>query len=265
MNEPLTERRQGMALVLLAMISLLFPMSVAHAHTEPDLVAIAAGENATLVFRPTHGCGDAATIEVAIRAPVADAVAGSVVGWEEMSTPDGPGHTILTWTGGILPSDTTGEFPMSFRVPDAVGELLVFPAVQICENTEELAWIDGDPEGAYPAPRILILPPGFESAATIDAVPPDAPGRDQLVQIVDVDNPSPTTTSTPTTTTTSTTSTSTTTTPATAPTTSAPAVDTPAATDQTDDDGGTGGVVAGAAVAAIIGAAAVVALRRRSR
>ena len=53
-----------------------------------------------------------------------------------------------------------------------------------------MAWIDGDPEGETPAPRILVLEAGSPSAATIDDVPADAPGRDQLTAIVDVDNPS---------------------------------------------------------------------------
>ena len=49
---------------------------------------------------------------------------------------------------------------------------------------------------------MLVLPAGSEPAATIDDVPLDAPGREQLVAIVDVDNPqaTPTTTSAPTTT-----------------------------------------------------------------
>ena len=67
--------------------------------------------------------------------------------------------------------------------------LLTFPAIQVCENGEELAWISGDPADEYPAPRVLVLPPGSEPAATLDDVPLDAPGRDQLVAVVDVDNP----------------------------------------------------------------------------
>ncbi len=77
--------------------------------------------------------------------------------------------------------------------PDAVGELLTFPAVQTCANGEELPWISGDPADEFPAPRLLILPPGSQPAATIDDVPLDAPGREQLTAVIDVDNPAATT------------------------------------------------------------------------
>jgi hypothetical protein len=127
---------------------------------------------------------------VAVRAPVAGAVAEEVDGWVASSAPDGDAFTVLEWSGGVLPADEHGAFPVEFLVPDTVGELLVFPAVQGCEDGSELAWISGDPADEFPAPRLLILAEGSEPAATLDDVPPDAPGRDQLVAIVDVDNPS---------------------------------------------------------------------------
>lgn len=165
---------------------------VAGAHTEADLVAVPAGSDATVTFKPTHGCGSSPTVEVRIRAEVAGATAGEVDGWTATATPEGD-RTVLAWTGGLLPADATGEFPVEFTVPDSPGTLLLFPAIQICENGDEMAWIDGDPEGDHPAPRLLILPADYEPAGSIDEVPADAPGRDQLVAIVDVDNPSATT------------------------------------------------------------------------
>ncbi|NLD76442.1 MAG: DUF1775 domain-containing protein [Acidimicrobiales bacterium] len=167
-----------------------FPGAAA-AHTESDLVAVAAGDHATLTLKPTHGCEGSPTVEVAIQAPVVGATAVDVDGWTATSTDDAAaGTTVLEWTGGSLPADAEGAFPVEFTVPDTVGELLLFPAVQVCENGQEMAWIDGDPEGETPAPRILVLEAGSPSAATIDDVPADAPGRDQLTAIVDVDNPS---------------------------------------------------------------------------
>jgi Domain of unkown function (DUF1775) len=127
---------------------------------------------------------------------VADAVAEDVDGWQATSTPDGDGKTVLEWSGGSLATDRPGAFPVEFISPDTVGDLLTFPAVQRCENGEELAWISGDPAAEFPAPRLLILAPGSEPAATIDDVPLDAPGRDQLVAIVDVDNPATSVTTT---------------------------------------------------------------------
>lgn len=167
--------------------------AVAHAHTEVDFVAVPATGSTTLTLRPTHGCGDSPTVEVAIQAPVEGATAGEVAGWTATSTADGKGNTVLEWTGGSLPSNEHGAFPVTFTVPDRTGELLVFPAVQTCENGEVLSWIDGDPAAEYPAPRLLVLPAGSEPAASIDEVAPDAPGRNLLESVVDVDNPAATT------------------------------------------------------------------------
>jgi uncharacterized protein YcnI len=181
-------RRPLTALVLLLAFLAARP-DAAGAHTDSSFVAVPAGGSATVVFAPTHGCADSPTVEVSVRAPVEGATAGPVDGWQQTATPDDEGNTILAWTGGVLPTDVTGAFPVTFTAPDTPGELLTFPAVQICENDEELAWIDGDPEGEYPAPRLLILPADVEPAATIADVPADAPGRDQLTAVADVDNP----------------------------------------------------------------------------
>ena len=98
-----------------------------------------------------------------------------VEGWTATATPDGAGNSVLEWTGGVLPADEEGAFPVEFTAPDTPGVLLTFPAIQVCENGEELAWISGDPADEYPAPRVLVLPPGSQPAATIDDVALDAP------------------------------------------------------------------------------------------
>ena len=170
--------------------------SAASAHTEPDHVAVPAGAEATVSLKPAHGCGESPTVAVSIRAPVAGAEAGVVDGWTATATPDDEGRTVLEWTGGTLPADEEGAFPVTFTAPETVGELLTFPSIQRCENGEELAWISGDPADEFPAPRVLVLPPGSAPAATIDDVPADAPGREQLTAVVDIDNPDATTTTT---------------------------------------------------------------------
>jgi uncharacterized protein YcnI len=159
------------------------------AHTASDYVAVPAGSEAIVTLEPTHGCAGSPTVEVRIRAPLADAEAVAVDGWREHSEPDDEGNTILSWTDGALPADETGAFPVAFTVPATVGQLLSFPAIQRCENGDELAWIDGDPAGEFPAPRLLVLRADAEPAETIDDVPDDALGRDQLVEVIDVDNP----------------------------------------------------------------------------
>ncbi len=232
----------------------------AAAHTESDVVAVPAGGAATVTLAPTHGCDASPTVEVSVRAPVAGAAATPVEGWTESSSPDGDG-TILRWTGGVLAADATGAFPVTFTAPGEPGRLLTFPAIQICEDGEELAWISGDPDGDYPAPRLLVLPAGSVPASTVDDVPPDAPGREQLTEIVDIDNPNaepaPSTTSSSTTAPTNTTTSTTANDDA-----AAPADPTPVPTE--DDDGGSSLLVPLVVVAVLAAAGtAYMVLRRK--
>lgn len=172
-------------------------------HTVTDVVAVSSGSEATATFRPTHGCSGSPTLAVSVRTPMAGAVAQPVEGWSETSQPDDEDRTVLTWSDGVLPDDAEGAFPFVFAVPDRVGDLLLFPVIQTCENGQELSWVSGDPDAEYPAVRVLILAADADPAATIDDVPLDAPGRDQLEAVVDSDNPATTTTGATTTTDTS--------------------------------------------------------------
>ena len=244
-------RLLSLVLTTLAVLCVVAPG--ASAHTESDFVAVPAGEQATVKLRPTHGCGESPTVKVSIRTDVAGAVGGVVEGWTSTATPDAEGRTVIEWTGGSLPADEAGQFPITFTVPGAVGELLVFPAVQECANGESLAWIEGDPNGEFPAPRLLILAAGSEPAATIDEVPADAPGREQLVAFVDVDNPLATTTTAAPTTTTE------------APTTTVPTEDEETAA-AADEDSSSGWVLPVVIVVVVVVAAAggaLVWVRRR--
>ncbi len=261
------------------------------AHTESDVVAVPAGEPATVTLKPTHGCGDAATIAVRTRVPIADAQAGAVDGWTHTATPDGSGNVVVEWTGGLLPADQEGQFPVTFTTPGTVGELLTFPFLQRCDDGQELAWIDGDPAAEYPAPRVLVLAAGSQPAATIDDVPVDAPGRDLLTAIADVDNPAapttvattappttaapstaaPTTSAAPATTASTPTSAAVATSEAAAPTTEPADGDTTTdppdtTTPASDDDAGSSGVVVAIGIGLVVVAlgALVLMLRRRA-
>jgi uncharacterized protein YcnI len=185
----ITNRGRYLLFPVAGLVALSFA-ATASAHTDSDFVAVPAGSEATVRFKPTHGCGESPTVQVRVRAPLLDAEARPVDGWTESSEPDDEGNTVLTWSGGELPTDETGEFPITFIVPDTVGELLVFPAIQDCANDDELAWIDGDPESEYPAPRLLVLEAEAEPAEGLDDIADDAPGRELLTNVIeDIDNP----------------------------------------------------------------------------
>ena len=162
----------------------------ASAHTDSDVVAVAGGTRATVSFEPAHGCGSSPTVGVSIRVPVRGATPDEVPGWTATAVEDEDG-TVLEWRGGVLPSDQPGRFPVTLPVPDEPGQLLLLPSIQTCEDGQELAWLDPSPTGQRPAPRLLILAPGSLPAATIDQVPANAPGRDQLIEIVDGDAAGP--------------------------------------------------------------------------
>ena len=172
-------RRLAIA-VAAGLVAVVAPATVASAHTETDLVAVPAGSTATVTFEPEHGCGDSPTIDMRVQSPVAGATAVERDGWTAASTPSADGTTVLEWSGGSQPADEAGAFQVRFQVPDAVGTLLVFPAVQHCENGEQEAWIETGPDAESPAPQVLVLPAGSAPAATLDDVAADAPGRDLL-------------------------------------------------------------------------------------
>ena len=243
--------------LVLAVSSVVMWSPSAGAHTESDVVAVPAGSTATVSLKPTHGCDASPTTEVYVRAPVEGATAVDVAGWTSAAEPDGEGNTVLEWTGGNLPTDQTGSFGVTFLVPDTPGELLTFPAVQGCADGAELAWIDGDPEGDYPAPRLLVLPAGAAPATSLDEVPVDAPGREQLTQILDIDNPGADTAAETTTTTSP---------PAETPTTEVQetADDEPAISDISDNSGSSPLMwILIVALLAAVAAGVIVAIRRR--
>jgi uncharacterized protein YcnI len=168
-------------------VALIAPATIAAAHTETDFVAVPAGSTATVTFEPEHGCGDSPTIDMKVQSPVAGATAVERDGWTAASTPNADGTTVLEWSGGSQPADEAGEFQVRFPVPDAVGTLLVFPAVQTCENGEQEAWIETGANAESPAPQLLVLAAGSAPAATLDDVPADAAGRDLLAAALEGD------------------------------------------------------------------------------
>lgn len=102
---------------MVAAAAVLAVASPVAAHTDSDLVAVPAGEEAVVQLKPTHGCGNSPTTEVAIRVPVAGARPVEVPGWSTVVTDDGEGRTVVEWKGGPLPVDETGAFPTDFCAP----------------------------------------------------------------------------------------------------------------------------------------------------
>jgi periplasmic copper chaperone A len=73
----------------------------------------------------------------------------------------------VTWTcDPAIPTDGFDEFGVSFQVPEdaAEGDELLFPAQQVYSSGEEVGWVDPDPEGETPAPRITVIAAEEEGA-----------------------------------------------------------------------------------------------------
>jgi uncharacterized protein YcnI len=258
---PRSPRSRRLVIALAAgLVVVVAPATVTSAHTETDFVAVPAGSTATVTFEPEHGCGDSPTIDLRVQSPVAGATAVERDGWSASSTPTADGTTVLEWSGGSQPADERGAFEVRFPVPDAVGTLLVFPAVQSCENGEQEAWIETGPDAESPAPQLLVLAAGTTPAATLDDVPADAPGRDLLAaalsgETADDDGGAAPATSEPATT-------------APATTAAAGATTTTAASTTTTSNGGGGsstGWIIAIVIAAVVVGGSVVALVLRQR
>ena len=91
----------------------------------------------------------------------------------------------VTWTcDPPIASDGFDEFGLSFQVPEdaAVGDEILFPAVQTYSGGEVVEWVDPDPEGESPAPRVTVIAPEEEAEAapttTEEAAPASAASSD---------------------------------------------------------------------------------------
>lgn len=255
-------QRMSSAVVLAAAGVGLAP-ATASAHADVDFIAVPAGSEAVVTLRPTHGCDDSPTTDVRIRIDVPGATAVDVPGWTATMSADEEGRPIAEWSGGSLPSDQDGAFPIEFIVPDAPGTLLRFPAVQRCLNGGKLNWTSDNIESPYPAPRVLILPAGSKPAKTIDEVPLDALGRSQLTEVADLDNPAVTTTTAAPTTSTAPASTTTTSTFTTTTSTTTAARRSVESTQEPDD--GNGPWIVALASAVVLAEGAIIFGKRRAR
>jgi uncharacterized protein YcnI len=147
-------RRLAAALGLAAGIAVLAAGPAgAHIHTDPEEAA--AGSHLTVGFEIEHGCDGSPTVELSLEIPagVNDAVAEPLPGWTS-SVESG----VARWTGGSLPDDSPGVFPLTMTLPAEAGPL-AFKMIQRC-TVGSLEWIEdeveGQPEPEHPAPILEV-------------------------------------------------------------------------------------------------------------
>ena len=152
--------RKRSVTVALAVTALVWVAAPAWAHVEVSPGEAAAGGATELEFEVGHGCDGSPVVAVSIRMPggVTDISPQDREGWT-YSVENVDGLDVVTWEGGPQGANEHGSFFMDVTLPDAEGEVLAFPAVQICEEGE-VAWIelpaaDGS-EPASPAPLLVL-------------------------------------------------------------------------------------------------------------
>ncbi|MBE1875658.1 YcnI family protein [Myceligenerans pegani] len=152
--------------------------TTASAHVGVTPSTTAAGAYSLLTFGVPHGCDGSATETVSIQMPeqIITVTPSVNPNWdvekvmEELDEPIDDGHggeytervaEVVYTAKTPLPDDLRDAFELSLKLPEAVGETLVFPAVQECEEGET-AWVQVPEEGEsadgldYPAPSFVL-------------------------------------------------------------------------------------------------------------
>jgi periplasmic copper chaperone A len=174
--------------VLCSALAALVMAPVADAHVTLNPSEWEAGGFARFALRVPTERDNASTTEVTVRFPenVTSASFMPAPGWRrtvEMAELDEPIEeegeepiteriASVTWSGGAIRPGEFMEFGVSFQVPEDADELL-FPSLQTYSSGEVVRWIDPDPEGESPAPRVTVLPPAEEGEGEEQAAAPE--------------------------------------------------------------------------------------------
>ena len=150
--------RRTLATLAVAACLLVVGATAASAHVDLEPGEAVAGSTTTLTFSFHHGKDGSATTGLEVLLPPGSLAveAPPVPGWT--AEIDAEAGTIR-WSGGRVPDGTEAAFPVVVQLPPDPGVAL-FKTIQLTE-AGELAWIqeeDGEAEGAYPAPRLTLVP-----------------------------------------------------------------------------------------------------------
>lgn len=159
--------RRLLAVIALALVSLLTWAPSAWAHVELDPGEAVAGSTQTLTFRFHHGKDGTATTGLVVQLPDGATLVEVPAVEGFVSNVDDDERTV-TWSGGSVPDGTEAELPIVVELPRTPGVVL-FPTIQVTE-AGELAWIEqaeSEAEDASPAPRLtLVADPNASTSTT---------------------------------------------------------------------------------------------------
>ncbi|WP_155373731.1 DUF1775 domain-containing protein [Catellatospora vulcania] len=161
--------------VLAGVLAVLVAAAPAAAHVELVQAQANGDGTTTLTFGFEHGCEQAPTTELVVALPegvTAARFAGTASGWTGTINGDR-----VRFTGPAIATGTAARFHVVTRIKAAVGQTLIFPAIQHCTGGATSAWIDRTADAEHPAPRVVATAAMLaEQAAAVPpaAVPPKA-------------------------------------------------------------------------------------------
>jgi uncharacterized protein YcnI len=147
--------------------------AAADAHTSIHPNVVPRGANATLTLHVPNEEDSASTTKVAVQIPpgFVEVTADPPPGWkytsktEKLATPvqtdDGPVDSQVTevdFTGGRIPPEQFGQFPLAVAIPEDAPERLTFKVVQTYSDGKVSRWI-GSPTSESPAPTVATVAP----------------------------------------------------------------------------------------------------------
>lgn len=155
-------------------------VSPAAAHVLLDSAQPDGSGAVTLTFSFDHGCTDSPTNSLTLQVPARSTIL-------TVTQPDGwdsavKGRTVR-WSGPGIPPDDQAKFTVKARLSGNVGQPLLFPTKQGCENGDGYTWDDTSESAERPAPRLVataaVLDPELSTApAAVDS------GGASAVQVV---------------------------------------------------------------------------------
>lgn len=182
-----TTLRRTAAVGCLAGGLLLLGAGTASAHVGVKPSTTAAGAYSVLTFAVPHGCDGSGTTKVSIKIPEQFASVTPTVNpnWQvqkvmtKLATPikDSHGNEVTERVGEVvytaktpLPDGYRDTFEIQAKLPEKVGESLVFPTVQTCEKGDT-AWVEVPKDGKSaddlesPAPTVVVTEAEEDSVA----------------------------------------------------------------------------------------------------
>lgn len=128
---------------------LVAPSAFAHIEIKPKNVA-ADSFSRFVISVPTEEAVPTVKVSVKLPAGLDRLVFQPKPGWRRAMS-----GRVVTWSGGEIAPDETGNFVLSAHVPATTGRTLIFAATQTHSNGTVVRWI-GAPSSDTPAPRVTL-------------------------------------------------------------------------------------------------------------